>query len=145
MDSNPLSNGLRSMNTIFIPPQARVMGTFAAHSMLGRADELASGFNFELFTHVTRFLGAKVVFLGLYNGQRLGHEPVQDIQLFSRVAQAVDGSGSTFVRVLMLRGRMQVKACARVWLASVPHPDLMLSTFAGRRTDWGNRIRGGER
>ncbi|GIL73064.1 hypothetical protein Vretifemale_3287 [Volvox reticuliferus] len=87
--------------------QARVMGTFAAHSMLGRADELASGFNFELFTHVTRFLGAKVVFLGLYNGQRLGHEPVQDIQLFSRVAQAVDGSGSTFVRVLMLRGRMQ--------------------------------------
>ncbi|GIL42910.1 hypothetical protein Vafri_741 [Volvox africanus] len=86
--------------------QARLMGTFAAHSMFGRVDEVASGFNFELFTHVTRFLGAKVVFLGLYNGQRLEHEPAKDIQLFSRVAQAADGSGSTFVRVLMLRGRM---------------------------------------
>ncbi|GLI69045.1 hypothetical protein VaNZ11_013587, partial [Volvox africanus] len=87
--------------------QARLMGTFAAHCMLGRVDEVASGFNFELFTHVTRFLGTKVVFLGLYNGQRLEHEPAKDIQLFSRVARAADGSGSTFVRVLMLRGRMQ--------------------------------------
>ena len=40
--------------------QARVMGTYAAHCMAGKADELASGFNFELFTHVTRFLGKKV-------------------------------------------------------------------------------------
>ncbi len=27
------------------------MGAYAAHCMVGVADELASGFNFELFTH----------------------------------------------------------------------------------------------
>ncbi|GLC51130.1 hypothetical protein PLESTB_000469100 [Pleodorina starrii] len=87
--------------------QARVMGSYAARCMADCADELASGFNFELFTHVTRFLGAKVVLLGLYNGQRLEHEPAEDIRLYSREAPAADGSGNTFVRVLMLRGRMQ--------------------------------------
>lgn len=40
--------------------KARVMGTYAARCMAGLSDELASGFNFELFTHVTRFLGFKV-------------------------------------------------------------------------------------
>eukprot|EP01023_Acetabularia_acetabulum_P061912 TRINITY_DN7535_c0_g1_i2.p1 TRINITY_DN7535_c0_g1~~TRINITY_DN7535_c0_g1_i2.p1 ORF type:complete len:429 (-),score=89.81 TRINITY_DN7535_c0_g1_i2:405-1658(-) len=35
--------------------QARVQGTFVAHVMAGLADDLAFGFNFELFTHATRF------------------------------------------------------------------------------------------
>ncbi|GFR40960.1 hypothetical protein Agub_g1624, partial [Astrephomene gubernaculifera] len=87
--------------------QARVMGSYAAHCMLGLADELASGFNFELFTHVTRFMGAKVVLLGLYNGQRLEGEPAGELVSYSRVCEAEDGSGETFVRVLLLRGRMQ--------------------------------------
>ncbi|KAG2499930.1 hypothetical protein HYH03_002217 [Edaphochlamys debaryana] len=87
--------------------QARVMGTYAAQCMLGLADELSAGFNFELFTHVTRFLGHKVVFLGLYNGQRLEQEPAEDMVLYSRVGEAEDGSGPTFVRVVLLRGRMQ--------------------------------------
>ncbi|EFJ51949.1 hypothetical protein VOLCADRAFT_116157 [Volvox carteri f. nagariensis] len=96
---------------------ARVMGSFAAHSMLRPGveeeeeeegdDNLACGFNFELFTHVTRFLGAKVVLLGLYNGQRLENEPAEDIRMYSRTSPAADGSGNTFVRVLLLRGRMQ--------------------------------------
>ncbi|KAG2442571.1 hypothetical protein HXX76_002656 [Chlamydomonas incerta] len=87
--------------------QARVMGTYAARCMAGLSDELASGFNFELFTHVTRFLGSKVVLLGLYNGQRLEQEPVEDVRLYSREGEAEDGSGPTFVRVLLLRGRLQ--------------------------------------
>jgi hypothetical protein len=48
------------------------MGTYAAHTMLGIADELASGFNFELFTHVTRFLGVKVGY-----GRRVGSVAMQ--------------------------------------------------------------------
>lgn len=84
--------------------QARVMGMYAAHCMLGVAHEHASSFNFELFTHVTRFCGKKVVLLGLYNGQRLEEEPDADITTYSRSTEGLD---STFVRVLLLRGRMQ--------------------------------------
>lgn len=84
--------------------QARTMGLYAAHCMAGVADDLMSGFNFELFTHVTRFCGKKVVLLGLYNGQKLQHEPDSDIVTYTR---ASEGPGSHFVRVLLLRGRMQ--------------------------------------
>lgn len=58
------------------------------------------------FTHVTRFLGKKVVLLGLYNGQKLQHEPEQDVVMYTR---ALDEGmpGATFVRVLLLRGKMQ--------------------------------------
>lgn len=41
--------------------QARLHGRFAAHCMVGSADELAVGFNFELFTHTARFFGFKVL------------------------------------------------------------------------------------
>eukprot|EP00877_Chromochloris_zofingiensis_P014984 jgi/Chrzof1/973/Cz01g35110.t1 len=75
--------------------------------MLSTSDHhVAADFNFELFTHVTRFLGKKVVLLGLYNGQKLQHEPSGDMDVYTRVAD--EGTiDSTFVRVLMLRGRMQ--------------------------------------
>ena len=43
--------------------QARASGTYAARVMAGEADELALGFNFELFTHTTRFFDQKVVLL----------------------------------------------------------------------------------
>ena len=51
---------------------------------------------FELFSHVTRFLGRKVVLLGLYNGQRLEAEPAADLVSYSRVDEVggAQGSGS---------------------------------------------------
>jgi len=52
--------------------QARSMGIYTAHCMLGVADSMASDFFFELFAHVTRFFGFKVVLLGRYNAQGLG-------------------------------------------------------------------------
>eukprot|EP01025_Chloroclados_australasicus_P019666 TRINITY_DN2073_c1_g1_i2.p1 TRINITY_DN2073_c1_g1~~TRINITY_DN2073_c1_g1_i2.p1 ORF type:complete len:516 (+),score=81.64 TRINITY_DN2073_c1_g1_i2:225-1550(+) len=81
--------------------QARVQGTFVAHVMAELADDLAYGFNFELFTHVTRFFGLKVVFLGRYNGQGLDAIDENDIVMYSR---EMDDS---FVRVLMVNGKMQ--------------------------------------
>ncbi len=67
--------------------QARIQGMFAAHAMAGVTDEMAFGFNFELFTHITRFCGQKVVLLGLYNGQGLHHEPEEDMVTYSRTTQ----------------------------------------------------------
>jgi NAD(P)H-nitrite reductase large subunit len=58
------------------------------------------------FTHVTRFLGRKVVLLGLYNGQKLQQQPEGDVVMYSRVLDA-GSPDATFVRVLLLRGRMQ--------------------------------------
>ena len=54
--------------------QAEVMGTYAAQCICGVAESLGLDFTFELFTHVTRFFGMKVVLLGRYNGQGLEHE-----------------------------------------------------------------------
>ncbi|KAA6429030.1 MAG: hypothetical protein FRX49_01140 [Trebouxia sp. A1-2] len=85
-------------------PGARIQGMFAAHAMAGVTDEMAFGFNFELFTHITRFCGQKVVLLGLYNGQGLHQEPEEYMVTYSRTTQ---GMNPTFVRVLLLRGRMQ--------------------------------------
>ena len=48
------------------------MGIYAAQCMSGVQDELGGEFAFELFTHVTRFFGHKVVLLGRYNAQGLG-------------------------------------------------------------------------
>ena len=64
---------------------------FAAHAMAGVTDELAFGFNFELFTHVTRFCGRKVVLLGLYNGQGLEAEPEEDMVSYSRTTEVTFG------------------------------------------------------
>ena len=67
--------------------QARTQGMFAAHAMAGVTDEMAFGFNFELFTHVTSFCGRKVVLLGLYNGQGLEEEPETDMVSYSRTTE----------------------------------------------------------
>lgn len=79
---------------------------------------------------VTRFLGCKVVLLGCYNGQGLhtegagaeeGAGPRETdprdggVVLYSREGEAEDGSGPTFVRVLLQRGRMQVRGWHGVW------------------------------
>lgn len=96
--------------------------------MLGCEDEYGSDMPLALFTHVTQFLGLPVILLGLYNGQRLQEEPREDVLLLSRAhhgcqAQREPGAGNTahgrsdsvggsgqscsFVRVLLLRGRVQ--------------------------------------
>ena len=55
--------------------QARPMGAFAgvcmSASLLKEPPPLLD-FSFEIFTHVTRFFGFRVVLLGLFNGQKLG-------------------------------------------------------------------------
>lgn len=71
--------------------QARMMGVFAAHCMAGVQEQTGVAMAFELFTHATRFMGHKVVLLGLYNGQRLEAEDPRDVVTYSRVTE-VGGS-----------------------------------------------------
>ncbi len=108
--------------------QARAQGIYAAHCMAGISDQTGSDMSFEVFTHVTRFLGKKVVLLGLYNGQKLENEPESDVISYSRITEegdahghhghccrpgnrpreeSVDHEGRTFVRILLLRGKVQ--------------------------------------
>ena len=91
---------------LYVGMQARAQGLYAAKCMSGRADPLELGLPFELFSHVTRFCGQKVVLLGLYNGQCLNAEPPEDIVTYARTLGS-KGS-SSFARVLLLRGRLQV-------------------------------------
>ncbi|KAH7623760.1 putative Pyridine nucleotide-disulfide oxidoreductase domain-containing protein 1 [Nannochloris sp. 'desiccata'] len=105
--------------------QARAQAIYAAHCMSGISDQTGSDMSFEVFTHVTRFLGKKVVLLGLYNGQKLEDEPESDLVSYSRVTEEGDAGhhrghccrpgyksddhdkGRTFVRILLLRGKVQ--------------------------------------
>lgn len=57
----------------------------ASQSMAGAEDSM--GFSLELFTHVTRFCGKKVVLLGLYNGQCLENEPEEDLVSYCRESE----------------------------------------------------------
>ena len=83
--------------------QAAQAGAFAARVVAGVADADAFGFNYELFTHVTTFFGLKVILLGLYNAQKLDREPESDVVTYQRETL---GDEPTYVRVLLLRGRM---------------------------------------
>ena len=83
--------------------QARTSGTYVARVMTGDADAAALGFNYEIFAHTTRFFGLKVILLGLYNGQKLEGEPESDVVMYTRSETEPE---PTFVRVLLLRGRM---------------------------------------
>ena len=74
--------------------------------MCGECDESAWGFNYELFTHQTTFVGMKCVFLGCYNGQKLGAVDERDIRTYSRTGVDADGN-ATFARVLLAKGAMR--------------------------------------
>ncbi|XP_037070259.1 pyridine nucleotide-disulfide oxidoreductase domain-containing protein 1-like [Pollicipes pollicipes] len=80
--------------------QARQMGLYAAKCM--SADRLGQpllmDFCFEMFAHVTRLLGHKLILLGLYNGQRLG----TDYTALIRMTPGVE-----FVKVVLRGGRVQ--------------------------------------
>ena len=84
------------------------MGMHAAQCMAGVGTPEALGFNFELFTHVTKFAGKKVVLLGLYNGQNLDESEEGNMVTYCRSGDPeTEGDAATFVRVLLHRGRMQ--------------------------------------
>ncbi|XP_071485399.1 pyridine nucleotide-disulfide oxidoreductase domain-containing protein 1-like [Diadema antillarum] len=80
--------------------QARQMGAYAAKCMV--ADEcsetIPQDFCFELFAHVTRFFGFKVVLLGKFNGQGLG----TDYEVMLRMTKGVE-----YVKVVMHNGLMK--------------------------------------
>lgn len=80
--------------------QALQMGRYAAKSMNAdiRGEEFLQDFCFELFTHVTKFFGFKVVLLGLYNGQKLDNS--YDIIL--RMTK-----GSEYIKLILKDGRMK--------------------------------------
>ena len=94
------------------------MGLYAAQCMASQVDELGSGFHFEvgsllcgfgcwgaligcaviqLFAHMTKFMGYKVVLLGLFNGQGLGEAYTRAIMgnvVSSKGLEATEGDQS---------------------------------------------------
>lgn len=80
--------------------QARQMGMQAARSMVRHmeGEESELDFCFEMFAHVTKFFGHKVVLLGLYNGQKLNN----DYEVLLRVTEGVE-----YVKTVMKNGKMQ--------------------------------------
>lgn len=81
--------------------QARQMGIFAAQCMISHQEtdkDPTLDFCFEVFTHVTKFFGYKVVLLGKYNCQDLDTEKTQ---LIVRVTP-----GQEYIKVVLYEGRM---------------------------------------
>ncbi|KAK2578700.1 hypothetical protein KPH14_011667 [Odynerus spinipes] len=80
--------------------QAHQMGIYAAKSMSSslKGEDFMQDFCFELFTHVTKFFGYKVVLLGLYNGQKLG----QNYDILLRVTKKEE-----YIKLILENGRMQ--------------------------------------
>ena len=98
--------------------------------------QMGSDMAFELFSHVTRFLGRTVVLLGLYNGQRLEGEPAEDLVSYSRVDEVSEGHagaegwrwGVAGLRIAALQGIVPAAgpACLlQAWqcMAFNPHVD----------------------
>lgn len=81
--------------------QARHMGVYAARCMAAHADGdlVLLDFCFEMFSHVTRFFGHKVVLLGLHNGQKL---PPEECELMLRAVK-----GKEYVKLVLQQGRVQ--------------------------------------
>ncbi|XP_070532147.1 pyridine nucleotide-disulfide oxidoreductase domain-containing protein 1-like [Ptychodera flava] len=79
--------------------QARQMGFYAAKCMQAdrEGEEIPQDFCFELFAHVTKFFGYKVVLLGKYNGQGLG----KNYEILLRLTK-----GEEFVKVVLHDNRM---------------------------------------
>ncbi|XP_032453582.1 pyridine nucleotide-disulfide oxidoreductase domain-containing protein 1 isoform X1 [Nasonia vitripennis] len=80
--------------------QAHQMGRYAAKSMFSTLidEEFLQDFCFELFTHVTKFFGYKVILLGLYNGQKLD----KDYEILLRVTK-----GHEYVKLILSDGKLQ--------------------------------------
>ncbi|KAG8190665.1 hypothetical protein JTE90_001274 [Oedothorax gibbosus] len=80
--------------------QARQMGAFAAKCMSCdlRGETALLDICFDLFTHITRFFGYKVVLLGLYNGQKLG----KDYEIIVRSSERTE-----YVKIILQEGKMQ--------------------------------------
>ena len=62
------------------------------------SESLELDFCFEMFAHVTKFFGFKVVLLGLYNGQKLNN----DYDVLLRVTPGLE-----YVKTVMKDGKMQ--------------------------------------
>ncbi|XP_012280693.1 pyridine nucleotide-disulfide oxidoreductase domain-containing protein 1 [Orussus abietinus] len=80
--------------------QAQQMGRYAAKAMVStlRDEEFLQDFCFELFTHVTKFFGYKVVLLGLYNGQKLD----RNYEILLRMTK-----GKEYIKLILKNGKMQ--------------------------------------
>lgn len=80
--------------------QARQMGAYAAKAMAAslQNEQFYQDFCFELFTHVTKFFGYKVVLIGLYNGQTLDN----NYEVLLRITKGVE-----FVKLVLKNGRLQ--------------------------------------
>ena len=80
--------------------QARQMGAYAAKCIVADSsrETIPQDFCFELFAHVTKFFGYKVVLLGKYNAQGLRND---EYEILLRVSQDRE-----FVKVILCNGRM---------------------------------------
>ncbi|XP_064628146.1 pyridine nucleotide-disulfide oxidoreductase domain-containing protein 1-like [Lineus longissimus] len=79
--------------------QARQMGHYVAKCMVANLneEEISPDICFELFSHVTKFFGYKVVLLGKFNAQGYGKE----YEILLRMTKGVE-----FIKVIMKDGRM---------------------------------------
>ena len=80
--------------------QARTLGAFAGACAVGAADELAMGYNLEVFAHTTRFLGEDVILLGRYNAQKM-----DDVDQGRLMSYCREIERNQFVRITTLDGR----------------------------------------
>jgi NAD(P)H-nitrite reductase large subunit len=80
--------------------QARQMGVYAARCMTSHIQKeiISKDFCFELFSHITKFFGFKVVLLGLYNNQGLDNN---NYELLLRVTQ-----GHEYIKIVLHNGRI---------------------------------------
>ena len=73
------------------------MGTYAAQCMAGEEERRGLSFSFELFTHVTEFLGKKVVLLGAYNGQKVATEDAGQLVSYCQSTEVKSGFNTDYV------------------------------------------------
>jgi len=75
-------------------------GMQAAVAMVAdaRGEEVTQDFCFEMFAHVTKFFGFKVVLLGLFNGQKLERQ----YEILLRTTPGLE-----YVKVILKEGKMQ--------------------------------------
>ncbi|XP_055339364.1 pyridine nucleotide-disulfide oxidoreductase domain-containing protein 1-like [Paramacrobiotus metropolitanus] len=80
--------------------QARQMGAYAARSMIAKTthQSVHLDFAFELFAHITKFFGFKVVLLGLFNGQGLEKE----YEILLRMTVGVE-----YIKIIVKNGKVQ--------------------------------------